>query len=64
MSVSRPSLRRPLLLVTAPTAWLDDQEPAAVVFISDPERSSAMPSILLERLYGLTPAEATDRANC
>jgi hypothetical protein len=33
------------------------QQPAAVVFITDPARNSEMPIELFKRLYGLTPRE-------
>jgi DNA-binding CsgD family transcriptional regulator len=34
------------------------RQPAAVLFISDPDRNLELPSDLLRRCYGLTPAEA------
>jgi DNA-binding CsgD family transcriptional regulator len=62
MSISRPSMRRPLMLLIASkrSAHAGLREPAggAIVFISDPERTSAVPSRLLQNAYGLTPMEA------
>jgi DNA-binding CsgD family transcriptional regulator len=34
------------------------RQPAAVVFVTDPERQTETPPELLKRLYGLTPREA------
>ena len=62
MSISRPSMRRPLALLIAPkqSAHPRHSPPAggAIVFISDPERTSTLPSGLLQSAYGLTPMEA------
>jgi DNA-binding CsgD family transcriptional regulator len=62
MSVSRPSMRRPLTLLIASKrsahAGLHQSSSGAIVFISDPERASPVPSRLLQSAYGLTPMEA------
>lgn len=62
LRVSRPSGRRPYLLVVAPVrgpreAWLVLERPAAVVFVTDPERQIEPDADMLARAYGLTPAE-------
>ena len=64
-SIPRPSGAAPYALMVS-TLWgnhlrfdlglLDD--PVAVLFLSDPERPQEAPAELLQRLYGLTPAEA------
>ena len=60
LSLSRPSLARSFALLVAPIRMerVFLHEPAAVVFITDPERESETPVSMLERLYGLTPREA------
>jgi len=60
LSISRPSLARSFALLVAPIRMerVFLHEPAAVVFITDPERESETPVSMLERLYGLTPREA------
>jgi DNA-binding CsgD family transcriptional regulator len=58
MLVSRIS-RRPLSITVAPlrtVGW--PEEPAAVVFISDPDDHAEIPEGLLRRCYGLSPAES------
>ena len=60
MAVSRAK-GRPLSLTISPLREFDRslvQRPAAVIFISDPERSTEVPVEMLRRNYGLTPAEA------
>jgi DNA-binding CsgD family transcriptional regulator len=58
----RPSGKRDFGLIVKPAPqprYLDDQHiPAIVVFISDPDRHTAMAPALLAKLFGLTPAEA------
>ncbi len=64
-AIPRPSGAAPYALMVS-TLWgshlrfdlglLDD--PIAVLFLSDPERPQEAPAELLQRLYGLTPAEA------
>jgi len=60
--VERPSGKREfgLIVKTAPQPrYLDEQHiPAIVVFISDPDRHTAMAPASLAKLFGLTPAEA------
>jgi DNA-binding CsgD family transcriptional regulator len=60
--VSRPSGLRPYIVLVSPLRTgrrrLDDRQPAAVVFVSDPERVPEVPLDRLMRLYGLTQAEA------
>jgi DNA-binding CsgD family transcriptional regulator len=62
MSISRPSPRRPLTVAVAPTRsprrGLAEGQPAAIVFINDPERTAPIPAAFLQQAYGLTPAEA------
>ncbi|MEW6248674.1 MAG: hypothetical protein AB1555_18470 [Nitrospirota bacterium] len=61
MLVSRPSGRRSYVLLVGPLRAagrrLDEQRPAAAVFISDPEDTPELPEALVVREYGLTPAE-------
>ncbi len=60
--VERPSGKRDFGLIVKPAPqpqYLDDQHvPAIVVFISDPDRHTAMAPAALAKLFGLTPAEA------
>lgn len=62
MLISRPSGRRPYMLLVTPlragNGRLDDRQPAVAVFVSDPERMPELPAIRLSRLYALTQAEA------
>jgi DNA-binding CsgD family transcriptional regulator len=60
LSVSRPSLLRPLTLLIAPIRMQHAfvQKPVAVVFVSDPEREPEAVPEMLKRLYGLTTREA------
>lgn len=63
LQISRPSLRRPLLVVVSPLPLADDpfdlgRRAGALVLIGDPEARPALPEDELARLYGLTPAEA------
>lgn len=61
MSLSRPSLRRPLYIVVGPLpAGHPSLQPraAAVVFVTDPEDGVESTPAVLQRLYGLSPAEA------
>jgi len=63
MSLTRPSGRPNLGIVVkaAPmTEWSDSAEsPAVVVIIRDVEQKSQASQTVLQRLYGLTPAEST-----
>lgn len=58
----RPSGKRDFGLIVKPAPqprYLDEQHiPAIVVFISDPDRHTAMAPAALAKLFGLTPAEA------
>jgi DNA-binding CsgD family transcriptional regulator len=60
--VERPSGKRDFGLIVKPAPqprYLDEQKiPAIVVFISDPDRHTAMAPAALAKLFGLTPAEA------
>jgi DNA-binding CsgD family transcriptional regulator len=63
MSVSRPSLKRPYLVVVAPIRgsrhpWPASSAASAAVFVSDPERGVPPPVQWLRAAYGLTAAEA------
>ena len=61
LSVSRPSLARPLGVLIAPIRMARQpvaRQPVAVVFVTDPERKSEATPDLLKRLYGLTDREA------
>jgi hypothetical protein len=62
LALSRPSGRRPLAILVAPlhagAGWFGDQQPRAIVFLSDPEHLAAVPEKYLQRLYSITPAEA------
>ncbi len=53
--------RRPLQVLVAPLTSRNTHVPrhaVAVLFISDPDRQSSLPSVVLKQLYGLTQAEA------
>jgi DNA-binding CsgD family transcriptional regulator len=63
LRISRPSGARPLSLLVAPFKRVaadpfGDRQPAAVVFVSDPETRIDAPAEMLARLHGLSPAEA------
>ena len=62
MRIPRPSGLRSFQLLVSPyrstRTWPGVEQPAATVFITDPEREPEYPPALLSRLYGLTPAEA------
>lgn len=62
LSVPRPSMRRPIAIMVAslrsPRIGVADGGPSAILFISDPERSLPVSPTLIQKLYGLTPAEA------
>lgn len=62
ITLSRPSLKRPLTVLIAPLQLSDNRgvphQPAAAVFVSDPERSPETPAAILHRLYGFTQKEA------
>jgi DNA-binding CsgD family transcriptional regulator len=62
LAISRPSLRRPLSVLVSPLARPESifKEPraAAALFIADPEGQVETGASILERLHGLTPAEA------
>jgi DNA-binding CsgD family transcriptional regulator/PAS domain-containing protein len=52
---------RPISVTAAPLHEFSanlSQQPAAVLFISDPDQRVELPSDMLRRCYGLTPAEA------
>lgn len=60
VALPRPSGARALVTLVCPLHRPDDagpEHPAVVVFVSDPERKPRIPTDLLARLYGLTPAE-------
>jgi DNA-binding CsgD family transcriptional regulator len=60
MLISRATAR-PLSITVAPLHQFSpslSQRPAAVLFISDPDRNVELPADLLGRCYGLTPAES------
>lgn len=60
--VPRPHGRRPLSIaimpVRLPSQSASWEEPAAVIFIGDPDRTSEIDESRLRKLYGLTNAEA------
>ncbi len=62
ISVSRPSMRRPLSILVSPLrmerplVW--SERPAAVVFVSDPERAPEPPQSAFQRVWGLSPSQA------
>lgn len=63
LRIARPSGRRPLLLLALPlgrdTAFrVDPRRPAALVVVSDPEDAPELPAAQVQRLYGLSAAEA------
>lgn len=61
LSLSRPSLKQPLLLLVSPvggSADGGDRSGGAAIFISDPEDSVEISPTVLSRLYGLTHAES------
>ena len=62
LSLSRPSGKRPLAVLVRPftgdSRAARTQGPAAVIFINDPERRLIIDPVALQKLYGLTPAEA------
>jgi DNA-binding CsgD family transcriptional regulator len=53
---------RPLSLLiiplSGPIAWLSHEEPAAIIFITDPDRTALPEAVQLQRQFGLTPAES------
>jgi DNA-binding CsgD family transcriptional regulator/PAS domain-containing protein len=60
--LSRPSGLRPLSIMVAPLTEValnpEVNQPAALVFINDPEQNVGTAEEVIRRLYGLTPAEA------
>jgi DNA-binding CsgD family transcriptional regulator len=60
LKVSRPSLARSFAVLVAPIRMerIFARQPAAVVFVTDPERQTETPPEFLKRLYGLTTREA------
>jgi DNA-binding CsgD family transcriptional regulator len=60
--LGRPSGRRALMLVVSPVAagamLMDIDPPAAVVFVTDPDRASLPDERVIGEALGLTPAEA------
>lgn len=57
LSIPRPSGRRDLLLISCALPGAAGDEPLAVVFLSDPERRTEVPSSVLAELFDLTPTE-------
>lgn len=62
MTIPRPSLRRPFQILVTPlrpsTSVLWPEAAAAALFVSDPESQVEPSDKMIERLFGLTPAEA------
>ncbi len=62
LQIERPSGLRAYALMIAPLnlelSQLNYQQAAAMIFITDPEMQAEVPTEMLQRLYGLTPAEA------
>jgi DNA-binding CsgD family transcriptional regulator len=62
LALQRPSGRRPLAVLVVPLhvgpGWPVNRQPAAIVFVADPERTPVVPERYLQHLYNLTPAEA------
>lgn len=60
--ISRGATRRPISLLIVPfrarTDWLARHAHAAIIFITDPEKSTALDDAQLKMRFGLTPAEA------
>lgn len=60
--LARPGGLRPLSVLVCPVRMLHEnagwEQPAAVVFIGDPDRSNEIDESRLRQLYGLTAAEA------
>jgi DNA-binding CsgD family transcriptional regulator len=61
-SLGRCDGRSPLAVLVVPlyaeVAWVVPRQPAAVLFVTDPDRDSRASSEALRRRFGLTPAEA------
>ncbi len=61
-SVARPAGQRPVAVSICPVADADaagsHEEPAAIVFVGDPDRTGEVDEGRLRQLYGLTNAEA------
>jgi DNA-binding CsgD family transcriptional regulator len=63
LTLSRGAGRLPLSLMIAPIPnrgpyWFRDKRPAAIIFVTDPERISKPASSQLQDQFGLTPAQA------
>jgi DNA-binding CsgD family transcriptional regulator/PAS domain-containing protein len=61
MTISRPSLKRPYLVVVAPLRLAVEDSPHAgfaTLFISDPEAQTEPPAEIARRLFGLTTTES------
>lgn len=63
LALGRPSGRRPLAVLVCPmsrrrTVFPGLETAAAMVFVSDPERSTVPDEDMLQALFGLTPAES------
>lgn len=60
VSLSRPSMRHPLLVIAAPLGAEPDADGQASValFVADPDRPPALDAEVIGRLYGLTGAES------
>ena len=60
VSLSRPSLRHPLLVIVAPleSDRGDGGTGSAALFVTDPDRPPALDAEVVGRLYGLTSAES------
>jgi DNA-binding CsgD family transcriptional regulator len=62
LNVTRPSGRKPYLVLAVPfrgeTPWSSAGHPAALCFVTDPEREIDISVARLAALYGFTPTEA------
>jgi len=62
MKIDRPSGLRPYSLLIAPlnleVSYLNFRQPAALIFINDPEQPMEPVEKILQQLFDLTPAEA------
>ena len=62
LTLSRPSGRRPLQVLVSPLprtgGLIDDEGPATVLFVADPDRAVRADQETLRRLFGLTRTEA------
>ncbi len=60
VSLSRPSMRHPLLVIAAPLGAEPnaDGQASVALFVADPDRPPALDAEVIGRLYGLTGAES------